>query len=131
MAWLSSFLSWTGSDLGEMRGDQSGRQVWNQDTDADGAEIRHALQEVLLDHAVIDPAVQHLVEAIASALPARRPHLATHGDFLMATDRMSWRLTSAVPGMYLAPTCDEHRPATGQDDLGWAWRGSGSHQARS
>jgi DNA-binding NarL/FixJ family response regulator len=40
--------------------------------DAGGAEIRQALQDVLDDHAVIDPAVQHhLVDAIASG-PAPR-----------------------------------------------------------
>jgi DNA-binding NarL/FixJ family response regulator len=39
--------------------------------DAGGAEIRQALQDVLDDHAVIDPAVQHhLVDAIATAAPA-------------------------------------------------------------
>ena len=40
--------------------------------DAGGAEIRHALEQVLGDHAVIDPAVQHhLVDAIATLPPAR------------------------------------------------------------
>jgi DNA-binding NarL/FixJ family response regulator len=38
--------------------------------DAGGAEIRHALQQVLDDHAVIDPAVQrHVVDAIATLPP--------------------------------------------------------------
>jgi DNA-binding NarL/FixJ family response regulator len=38
--------------------------------DASGAEIRRALEDVLADHAVIDPAVQHhLVDAIASEPP--------------------------------------------------------------
>jgi DNA-binding NarL/FixJ family response regulator len=38
--------------------------------DASGAEIRKALEDVLADHAVIDPAVQHhLVDAIASEPP--------------------------------------------------------------
>ena len=44
--------------------------------DAGGAEIRHALKQVLANHAVIDPAVQHhVVDAIAIGLPAqdRRP----------------------------------------------------------
>ena len=43
--------------------------------DAGGAEIRHALKQVLDNHAVIDPAVQHhVVDAIAtrSAAPAGR-----------------------------------------------------------
>jgi DNA-binding NarL/FixJ family response regulator len=40
--------------------------------DAGGAEIRQALQRVLGDHAVIDPAVQHhLVDAIATAPTAQ------------------------------------------------------------
>jgi DNA-binding NarL/FixJ family response regulator len=40
--------------------------------DAGGAEIRQALQRVLDDHAVIDPAVQHhLVDAIATAPTAQ------------------------------------------------------------
>jgi DNA-binding NarL/FixJ family response regulator len=46
--------------------------------DAGGAEIRHALSQVLDNHAVIDPAVQHhVVDAIAtlSAAEARRPLL--------------------------------------------------------
>ena len=44
--------------------------------DASGAQIHHALQEVLLDHAAIDPAVQHhLVDAIASTPPERDPRL--------------------------------------------------------
>jgi DNA-binding NarL/FixJ family response regulator len=39
--------------------------------DASGAEIRQALQQVLDDHAVIDPAVQHhLIDAIATVPPA-------------------------------------------------------------
>jgi DNA-binding NarL/FixJ family response regulator len=44
--------------------------------DAGGAEIRHALRQVLDNHAVIDPAVQgHVVDAIATRPPAqdRRP----------------------------------------------------------
>ena len=44
--------------------------------DAGGAEIRYALRQVLDNHAVIDPAVQHhLVDAIATGSPApdRRP----------------------------------------------------------
>lgn len=42
--------------------------------DTGGAEIRQALQRVLDDHAVIDPAVQHhLVDAIAGAPMARSP----------------------------------------------------------
>ncbi len=44
--------------------------------DAGGAEIRHALRQVLDNHAVIDPAVQHhVVDAIATRSPAqaRRP----------------------------------------------------------
>ena len=44
--------------------------------DAGGAEIRHALRQILDDHAVIDPAVQHhVVDAIATGSPAqdRRP----------------------------------------------------------
>ncbi len=44
--------------------------------DASGAEIRHALRQVLDNHAVIDPAVQHhVVDAIATGSPAqhRRP----------------------------------------------------------
>lgn len=42
--------------------------------DAGGAEIRQALQHVLDDHAVIDPAVQHhLIDAIATAPPAQSP----------------------------------------------------------
>ena len=44
--------------------------------DAGGAEIRHALQQVLDDQAAIDPAVQHhLVDAIATGAPAQRPPL--------------------------------------------------------
>jgi len=40
--------------------------------DAGGAEIRHALSQVLDNHAVIDPAVQHhVVDAIASPAQAR------------------------------------------------------------
>jgi DNA-binding NarL/FixJ family response regulator len=40
--------------------------------DAGGAEIRHALNQVLNNHAVIDPAVQHhLVDAIATLSPAQ------------------------------------------------------------
>jgi DNA-binding NarL/FixJ family response regulator len=40
--------------------------------DAGGAEIRHALRQVLDNHAVIDPAVQHhLVDAIATLSPAQ------------------------------------------------------------
>jgi DNA-binding NarL/FixJ family response regulator len=40
--------------------------------DASGAEIRRALEDVLADHAVIDPAVQHhLVDAIASEPPVQ------------------------------------------------------------
>ena len=40
--------------------------------DAGGAEIRHALRQVLDNHAVIDPAVQHhVVDAIATGSPAR------------------------------------------------------------
>ena len=44
--------------------------------DASGPEIRHALRQVLDNHAVIDPAVQHhVVDAIATGSPAldRRP----------------------------------------------------------
>jgi DNA-binding NarL/FixJ family response regulator len=42
--------------------------------DAGGAEIRQALQQVLDEGAVIDPAVQrHLVDAIATAPPAQSP----------------------------------------------------------
>ncbi len=42
--------------------------------DAGGAEIRQALQHVLDDHAVIDPAVQHhLIDAIANPPLARNP----------------------------------------------------------
>ena len=44
--------------------------------DAGGAEIRHALQQVLDDQAAIDPAVQHhLVDAIATGAPVQRPPL--------------------------------------------------------
>ena len=40
--------------------------------DAGGAEIRHALRQVLDNQAVIDPAVQHhVVDAIATGSPAR------------------------------------------------------------
>jgi DNA-binding NarL/FixJ family response regulator len=40
--------------------------------DASGAEIRHALRQVVDNHAVIDPAVQHhVVDAIATGSPAR------------------------------------------------------------
>jgi DNA-binding NarL/FixJ family response regulator len=40
--------------------------------DAGGAEIRHALRQVLDNHAVIDPAVQHhVVDAIATLSPAQ------------------------------------------------------------
>lgn len=40
--------------------------------DAGGAEIRHALRQVLDSHAVIDPAVQHhVVDAIATLPPAQ------------------------------------------------------------
>ena len=40
--------------------------------DAGGAEIRHALSQVLDNHAVIDPAVQHhVVDAIATLSPAQ------------------------------------------------------------
>ena len=39
--------------------------------DAGGADIRHAFRQVLDDHAVIDPAVQHhVVDAIATIAPA-------------------------------------------------------------
>ncbi len=39
--------------------------------DAGGAEIRHALKQVLDNHAVIDPAVQHhVVDAIATRSPS-------------------------------------------------------------
>jgi DNA-binding NarL/FixJ family response regulator len=42
--------------------------------DAGGAEIRHALQQVVDDQAAIDPAVQHhLVDAIATGAPVQRP----------------------------------------------------------
>lgn len=42
--------------------------------DAGGAEIRQALQHVMDDHAVIDPAVQHhLVDAITTAPPEPKP----------------------------------------------------------
>ena len=42
--------------------------------DAGGPQIREALERVLADHAVIDPAVQHhLVDAIAAAPAARQP----------------------------------------------------------
>jgi DNA-binding NarL/FixJ family response regulator len=42
--------------------------------DAGGAEIRHALRQVLDNQAVIDPAVQHhVVDAIATGSPARDP----------------------------------------------------------
>jgi DNA-binding NarL/FixJ family response regulator len=44
--------------------------------DTGGAEIRHALRQILDNHAVIDPAVQHhVVDAIATGSPAqdRRP----------------------------------------------------------
>jgi DNA-binding NarL/FixJ family response regulator len=42
--------------------------------DAGGTEIRQAIQQVLDDHAVIDPAVQHhLVDAIATGAPTHRP----------------------------------------------------------
>jgi DNA-binding NarL/FixJ family response regulator len=42
--------------------------------DAGGAEIRQAIQQVLDDHAVLDPAVQHhLIDAIATAPPAHGP----------------------------------------------------------
>ncbi len=42
--------------------------------DAGGAEIRQAIQQVLDDHAVIDPAVQHhLIDAIAITPPAHGP----------------------------------------------------------
>src|SRR6202042_727942 len=40
--------------------------------DAGGAEIRHALRQVLDNQAVIDPAVQHhVVDAIVTGSPAR------------------------------------------------------------
>ena len=40
--------------------------------DVGGAEIRHALRQVLDNHAVIDPAVQHhVVDAITTGLPAQ------------------------------------------------------------
>jgi DNA-binding NarL/FixJ family response regulator len=40
--------------------------------DASGADIRHALEQVLDNHAVIDPAVQHhVVDAIATLTPAQ------------------------------------------------------------
>ena len=40
--------------------------------DAGGAEIRHALRQVLDNHAVIDPAVQHhVVDAVATGSPTR------------------------------------------------------------
>jgi DNA-binding NarL/FixJ family response regulator len=40
--------------------------------DAGGAEIRHALRQVLDNHAAIDPAVQHhVVDAIATRSPAQ------------------------------------------------------------
>ena len=40
--------------------------------DAGGAEIRHALKQVLDNHAVIDPAVQHhVVDAIATLSPSQ------------------------------------------------------------
>ena len=40
--------------------------------DAGGAEIRHALRQILDNHAVIDPAVQHhVVDAIATLSPAQ------------------------------------------------------------
>jgi DNA-binding NarL/FixJ family response regulator len=42
--------------------------------DAGGAEIRQALQQVLEDHAVIDPAVQHhLLDAITAVPPGQHP----------------------------------------------------------
>jgi DNA-binding NarL/FixJ family response regulator len=42
--------------------------------DAGGAEIRAALRQVLDNHAVIDPAVQHhLVDALATTSPAQDP----------------------------------------------------------
>jgi DNA-binding NarL/FixJ family response regulator len=42
--------------------------------DAGGAEIRQAIQDVVDDHAVIDPAVQHhLVDAIATTPPPAAP----------------------------------------------------------
>ena len=42
--------------------------------DAGGAEIRHALRQVLDNHAVIDPAVQHhVVDAIATAIAGPGP----------------------------------------------------------
>jgi DNA-binding NarL/FixJ family response regulator len=40
--------------------------------DAGGADIRHALRQVLDNHAVIDPAVQqHVIDAIATLTPAQ------------------------------------------------------------
>jgi DNA-binding NarL/FixJ family response regulator len=47
--------------------------------DAGGAEIRHALRQILDDHAVIDPAVQHhVVDAIATGSPAQDRRLLSH-----------------------------------------------------
>ena len=45
--------------------------------DAGGAEIRHALKQVLDNHAVIDPAVQHhVVDAIATRIAGPGPAIA-------------------------------------------------------
>jgi DNA-binding NarL/FixJ family response regulator len=41
--------------------------------DAGGAEIRHALKQVLDSHAVIDPAVQHHVVNAIATLPSAQP----------------------------------------------------------
>jgi DNA-binding NarL/FixJ family response regulator len=52
--------------------------------DAGGAEIRHALKQVLDNHAVIDPAVQHhVVDAIATLSPSQ-------------TDRSPWPLPAGL-----------------------------------
>ena len=54
--------------------DALGQHPQLPDQDAGGAEIRQAFQQVLDDHAVIDPAVQHhLIDAIATAPPAPGP----------------------------------------------------------
>jgi DNA-binding NarL/FixJ family response regulator len=55
--------------------------------DAGAAEIREAIQQVLNDHAAIDPAVQHhLVDTIATTPPPRRPSPARLPDGLTARE---------------------------------------------
>ncbi len=55
--------------------------------DAGGTEIQQALQHVLDDHAVIDPAVQHhLIDAIATGPAVQRPPLSQAPDGLTARE---------------------------------------------